>query len=78
MFVTISDDTPTIYPVHKRPVKPEQEEKESADAEAGKGMWMDFTVNGTANDGKLTMKTEEHAISDGLNPMEYFASSIQS
>ena len=60
-------------------MKANEDQKESVDAEApSKGMWMDFTVNGTVNDDKLTMKTEEHAISDGLNPMEYFASSIQS
>jgi len=50
----------------------EQKQQES------KGQWMELVVNGTANDDTLTMKTSEHALTEGLNPMEYLAASIQS
>lgn len=59
------------------PVQKKRNEKKAANAQS-KGQWMEFTVNGTADANKLTMKTDEHGIPAGLDPMEYLASSIQS
>ena len=54
-------------------VEQEEQKEESVDGQS-KGKWSEINVNGTANADTLTMKTNEHAITQGLNPMEYLAS----
>jgi len=68
----------THHPVNTTEIDLVEEQKQQSFDKLTKGQWMEYTVTGTANDEKLAMKTTEHDIAEGLNPMEYLASSITS